>query len=784
VAARKKADTIETLLRAYRRQALTLARHKPGHGHPINGRLSSTGRHHMNRSFKLGALAASTILGTTLIAHTAAQAAEVDVMCKYDNVKKYYYCPGGNVGMSSFNSTAFGASALASGSSATAIGADAQAQDQATAVGNHAWANAANATAVGNYASATQWATAIGAGADALSKGVAVGGEAYALPSGTAIGTNAYSQDFGASLGFGAKSNQYGVAIGNAASTLEYGIAIGNKSVAIEQAVALGNFAKATSDYTVAIGAAAKAGSNNATAVGTLATANGASSVSVGDAAYADDDNGIAIGASSKALGSNSLVIGAMAESATGSTGVVVIGAGAKSSGLNSVALGTSAQAHGEYALSLLGNATGDYSIALGKGSSSGSGGLALGLDAFSSGQYSTALGVGAQALADYQLALGGAGSHVRIGDITASTTAQDGASVNLATVDANGVMGRSQVSLNQLLGGLGGGSLFDPTYLETDIAALKTFAADQAMLNMTVSSGLLDHNARIGALEADAGNGGVAYDDSGLIAKIEAQAQYLKNYMDGSFGLLDSKIGDLDSRVVKLENEAPVGGDYDDSALVAKNAQQDTRLDGVEAKNSEQDSRLAGVEAKNVEQDERLGQVETKNGEQDTRLAKVETRNDEQDGKIAKVETVNTVQETKLADHEVRLTKVEDVVNVQKSMNSQMASMQSTLDSHGAAIGTLQGQVGTLFDLAKQNRQGIKAANGGVAMALAMESPAVPSGKSFAISGGVGNFKGQTSLSMALSVAVGEAATVSAGVGYSVNQKDVGTRAGFQIAF
>jgi hypothetical protein len=68
--------------------------------------------------------------------------------------------------------------------------------------------------------------------------------------------------------------------------------------------------------------------------------------------------------------------------------------------------------------------------------------------------------------------------------------------------------------------------------------------------------------------------------------------------------------------------------------------------------------------------------------------------------------------------------------------------------------------------------------------MALAMESPAVPAGKSFALSGGVGGYEGKHALATAISAAIGETANVSAGVGYGFNTGEVGYRAGFQFAF
>lgn len=68
--------------------------------------------------------------------------------------------------------------------------------------------------------------------------------------------------------------------------------------------------------------------------------------------------------------------------------------------------------------------------------------------------------------------------------------------------------------------------------------------------------------------------------------------------------------------------------------------------------------------------------------------------------------------------------------------------------------------------------------------MALAMETPNVPAGASFAISGGVGGYNGRHSLAAAMSAAIGEMSSVSAGFGYGLNSGEVGYRAGFQFAF
>ena len=68
--------------------------------------------------------------------------------------------------------------------------------------------------------------------------------------------------------------------------------------------------------------------------------------------------------------------------------------------------------------------------------------------------------------------------------------------------------------------------------------------------------------------------------------------------------------------------------------------------------------------------------------------------------------------------------------------------------------------------------------------MALAMESPALPSGTNFALSGGVGYFESRSAGTMAMTARVSENASVSAGVGFGFDSGEVGARGGFQVAW
>ncbi|MBK6296621.1 MAG: YadA C-terminal domain-containing protein [Sphingomonadales bacterium] len=98
--------------------------------------------------------------------------------------------------------------------------------------------------------------------------------------------------------------------------------------------------------------------------------------------------------------------------------------------------------------------------------------------------------------------------------------------------------------------------------------------------------------------------------------------------------------------------------------------------------------------------------------------------------------------------------------------------------------LGALPGQVNTLFNLTEINRRDIRKANEGVAMALALDSPSVPAGANFAVSGGIGYYQNRTAATTAFSARVSDKAIISAGVGVGLNSGEVGARGGFQFAW
>ena len=103
-------------------------------------------------------------------------------------------------------------------------------------------------------------------------------------------------------------------------------------------------------------------------------------------------------------------------------------------------------------------------------------------------------------------------------------------------------------------------------------------------------------------------------------------------------------------------------------------------------------------------------------------------------------------------------------------TLNTNVASLQTLTASQGA-------QITSLF-------RGVDKAYEGVALALAMESPSLPAGTNFGVSGGVGYYNEKAAASAAFAARVGENASVSAGIGFGIDSGEVGARGGFQFAW
>ena len=231
----------------------------------------------------------------------------------------------------------------------------------------------------------------------------------------------------------------------------------------------------ASGDGATAVGNPATASGARSTAVGTQTQATGTQAVAIGFQAQAIANNSAAVGPGAIATGLNASALGPFTRA--GGIGASAIGNGANASGAGSIAAGVLSVASGVNSTAVGGVAvaSGDFSTALGRrATATGANSLAVGQMAVAGAANATAIGNGANAgfanstalganvatSAENQVMLGGSGTHVRIGDIAASTLAQETASVALATVDANGVLGRNTVLLPTLAALQGASSL------------------------------------------------------------------------------------------------------------------------------------------------------------------------------------------------------------------------------------------------------------------------------------------------------------------------------------
>ena len=115
---------------------------------------------------------------------------------------------------------------------------------------------------------------------------------------------------------------------------------------------------------------------------------------------------------------------------------------------------------------------------------------------------------------------------------------------------------------------------------------------------------------------------------------------------------------------------------------------------------------------------------------------------------------------------------------------NANVATNTANITSLQSLTSTQGGQITSLFALNSSNNVAIKKANEGVAMALAMESPSLPAGTNFGLSGGFGYFEHRTAGTIAMAARIGTNASISAGVGIGFNSGTVGARGGFQVAW
>ena len=195
----------------------------------------------------------------------------------------------------------------ATGTQSTAVGVNAQAQTQGTALGNGAKASNTGATAIGTGSVANGTSSvALGQNASAQNdNAVAIGHGSGAYANSVAIGGNARSTaersvHIGSMTDSNTTTGSASVSIGaDAQATASGSASFGTGAVASgTDALALGQNSSSTGNGSVAIGYQTKVTSNkeHATAVGTSAEANATEGTVLGYSAKVNGDKGVALG--------------------------------------------------------------------------------------------------------------------------------------------------------------------------------------------------------------------------------------------------------------------------------------------------------------------------------------------------------------------------------------------------------------------------------------------------------------------------------------------------------
>ncbi|MFZ3074573.1 MAG: YadA-like family protein, partial [Psychrobacter glacincola] len=108
---------------------------------------------------------------------------------------------------------------------------------------------------------------------------------------------------------------------------------------------------------------------------------------------------------------------------------------------------------------------------------------------------------------------------------------------------------------------------------------------------------------------------------------------------------------------------------------------------------------------------------------------------------------------------------------------DTQVANLSASSASNTRQINSLQNQYNRQEDRLDEVEDGI-------AMALALETPVIPSGKRYAMTVGTGYYSGGSALSTSFAGRVNDSITVSAGAGYGFDTGKVGARSGVTFAW
>ena len=236
---------------------------------------------------------------------------------------------------------------------------------------NNSWESDDSLKNAGNYnndgATGTQ-STAVGVNAQAKTQGTALGNGANASNTGaTAIGTG--------SVANGTSS----VALGqNASAQNDNAVAIGHGAGAYNNSVSIGGNAKSTAERSVHIGAMTDSNTTTGSAsvsIGADAKATASGAASLGTGAVASGTDALALGQNSSSTGNGSVAIGYQTQVSNGKEHATAVGTSAEANATEGTVLGYNAKVNGDKGVALGSGAFvsaengGKTSVALGAGS-------------------------------------------------------------------------------------------------------------------------------------------------------------------------------------------------------------------------------------------------------------------------------------------------------------------------------------------------------------------------------------------------------------------------------